>query len=268
MIDDLRVTSAFSPDEDAIDDVAYFSYRLPVTATVTINFSDNRGQSIPFITAVEEGAYAQSHIWDGKQPNGALVSSGTYTYTITAQDRVGNVVQRQGQIDARSVGRSEAQITFVHIAPVEVALGDVVTVTVRVKNTGDVRIRTQGPASGYRYSTDDLYSSIQNHRWKDKGGGFWRVGLDWGGGHAYPFRWALSSRPGDRWAQPGESDYLEPGQEIELTGSVRIEQREDRMEFYVGLVHEGVGYPVNNAGRTLVCVGIPGVESRCPRARP
>jgi hypothetical protein len=37
------------------------------------------------------------------------------------------------------------------------------------------------------------------------------------------------------------------------------------MEFFAGLVHEGVGYPVNNVGRTLVCVGIPGIEDRCPR---
>jgi hypothetical protein len=29
-----------------------------------------------------------------------------------------------------------------------------------------------------------------------------------------------------------------------------------------------VGYPVNNAGRTLVCVGIPNVESQCPHDDP
>jgi hypothetical protein len=254
-IEDVNVTPAFSPNEDAIDDVAYFTYRLPVTATVTINVQRSDGYVIPFITDLEEGPYAQSHPWDGKEPNGALLQSGVYTYTITARDRVGNVFERPG--------RSEARVTFVHIAPVEVALSDVVTMTVRVKNTGETRIRTQGPGSGYMYTTDETYASILDHRWKDQGGGFWRVGLDWGGGHAYPFRWALSSRPEDQWAQPGEWDYLEPGEEVDITGSVRIEQRESRMEFYVGLVHEGVGYPVNNVGRTLVCVGIPGVETRC-----
>jgi hypothetical protein len=263
MVEDVNVTSNFSPNEDAIDDVAYFTYRLPITSTVTINLTGSEGQVIPFISDLEEGPYAQSHLWDGKQPNGALVASGAYTYTITARDRVGNVVERRGPITIESQGRSEARVTFVHIAPVEVALSDIITVTVRVKNTGNVPIRTQGPGSGFLYSTDDTYASILEHRWKDKGGGFWRVGLDWGGGHAYPFRWALSERPMEQWAQPNEWDYLQPNEEVDITGSVRIEQRESRMEFYVGLVHEGVGYPVNNVGRTLVCVGIPGVETRC-----
>ena len=50
-----------------------------------------------------------------------------------------------------------------------------------------------------------------------------------------------------------------------MTGSVQVRQREDRMQFYAGLVHEGVGFPDNNKGRTLVCVGIPGIEGKCPR---
>jgi hypothetical protein len=264
-IEDLSVTEQFSPNEDADDDVAYFTYRLPVTATVTINVTDQNNALIPFITELEEGPYAQSHIWDGKRPDGSLVSSGTYTYTIVARDQIGNIVQRQGEIEVVSPGRSSARVTFAHIAPVKVALGSAITVTVRVKNTGDVPIKTQGPPSGYQYSTDDMFSSIEDHKWDDKGGGFWRVALDWGGGHGYPFRWAMSPRPMEQWAKPGEWDYLQPGEEVEITGSVRIEQREDRMQFYVGLAHEGVGYPVNNVARTLVCVGIPNVEVRCPR---
>ena len=264
-IADLSVTEQFSPNEDADDDVAYFTYRLPVTATVTINFTDRNNALIPFITELEEGPYAQSHIWDGKRPDGALVSTGTYTYTIVARDQMGNIVQRQGQIDVSAPGRSAARITFAQIAPVKVALGSAITVTVRVKNTGDVPIKTQGPPSGYQYTTDDIFSSIEDRRWDDKGGGFWRVALDWGGGHGYPFRWAMSPRPIEQWAKPGEWDYLQPGEEVEISGSVRVEQREDRMQFYVGLAHEGVGYPVNNVARTLVCVGIPNIEARCPR---
>jgi len=265
LIEDLNVTPRFSPNEDADEDVAYFTYRLPISATVSINLQNAQGAEIPFITELPEGPYAQSHIWDGKLPSGGLVSSGTYTYTVTARDTVGNIVERTGQIDVEQPGRSAARVTFTNIAPVRIALGNTITVTVRVKNTGDVPIRTQGPPSGYQYSTNDLFSSIEDNKYAEKGGGFWRVGLDWGGGHGYPFRWAMSARPPEQWAQPGEYDYLMPGEEVEVTGSVKIEQREDRMQFYVGLVHEGVGYPVNNVGRTLICVGIPSIEARCPR---
>ena len=267
-IEDLSVTPRFSPNEDAVDDVAYFTYQLPVSATTSINLTDEKGQLIPFISDLPEEAAVQSHIWDGKRTDCSLVGAGTYTYTVTARDEVGNIVERQGEIVVEDPGRSQARITFTHIAPVEVSLGSVITVTARVKNTGDVAIRTQGPASGYQYTTNNSFSSIEDGQYAEKGGGFWRLGLDWGGGHGYPFRWALSSRPPEEWAEPGRFDYLQPGEEVEVTGSVKIEQREDRMQFYVGLVHEGVGYPVNNAGRTLICVGIPNVESKCPRHAP
>jgi hypothetical protein len=264
-IEDLNVTQQFSPNEDADEDVAYFNYRLPMTATVSINLTGPNGAQIPFISDLEEGPYAQSHIWNGKQPDGALVGSGVYTYTITARDTIGNVVQRSGPISVENPGRSEARITFVQIAPVEVALDNVITLTIRVKNTGDVPIKTHGPASGFRYTTEQTYATVENGQWTEKGGGPWRIGLDWGGGRAYPFRWAMSPRPVDQWAEPGQFDYLMPGEEVDVVGSVQIKQREDTMPFFAGLVHEGVGYPENNKGRTIVCVGIPGVESQCPR---
>lgn len=264
-IEDLSVTELFSPNEDADNDVAYFSYRLPYTATVSINLTDQHGAQIPFISDLEEGPFAQSHIWNGKQSDGSLVGSGIYTYTITARDAIGNVVQRSGPISVENPGRSEARITFVQIAPVEVALDNVITLTIRVKNTGNVPIKTQGPASGYRYTTEQTFATIEDGQWTEKGGGPWRIGLDWGGGRAYPFRWAMSPRPADQWAEPGQFDYLMPGEEVDVTGSVQIKQREDTMPFFAGLVHEGVGYPENNKGRTIICVGIPGVESQCPR---
>ena len=38
----------------------------------------------------------------------------------------------------------------------------------RVKNTGDVPLRTQGPDPGYTYSTNDSYSSIEGGALTDK----------------------------------------------------------------------------------------------------
>jgi hypothetical protein len=255
MFEALKVTpETISPNEDAIDDVATFSYRLPITATVTINISDGK-ETVPFISDLEEGPYEQSNIWDGKRPDGSLLSTGIYTYTVRAADRIGNVVERSGRIAVEAPGRAEAHITYVNIAPDAVALGNVITVTAKIKNTGDVPIRTQGPAAGYRYTTNVPFSAIEGQRWAEKGGGFWRLGLDWGGGHGYPFRWALTSRPAEQWDEPGVADWLNPGEEVTITGTVAVEQREDKMYFYVGLVHEGVGYPEDRKGVTLVQVG-------------
>ncbi|GAC1644961.1 MAG: hypothetical protein NVS4B8_16060 [Herpetosiphon sp.] len=254
LIQDLRVQpEVISPNEDAIDDVTTFSYRLPITATVSIAFQAPEGP-VPFITDLVEGPYEQSHIWDGKRPDGSLLASGTYTYTVTARDTIGNIVARQGTIRVEAPGRSEAQITYFSVGPTNVELGGVITATIRVKNTGTVPIRTQGPAAGFRYSTNDIFSSIDNHRWAAKGGGFWRVALDWNSGHGYPFRWAMSSRPADRWAVPNQSDVLNPGDEATIVGTVQILEREDKLIFFAGLAHEGVGYPVNRKGGTLIHV--------------
>ena len=255
MIEALKVSPEIvTPNEDALADQATFSYRLPITATVSINVWDGP-DPLPLISGVEEGPFEQSHIWDGKRPNGALLPSGVYTYTVRAADHIGNIVERVGQVQIESPGRAEARITFLDIAPVEVALGNIITVTARIKNIGDVDIRTQGPAPGYRYNTNLSFSSIEDERWAEKGGGYWRFGLDWGGGHGYPFRWALTSRPPEQWVEPGIWDVLRPGEEVMLTGTVELRQREDQMFFFGGLIHEGVGYPDHRKGVTEVKVG-------------
>jgi hypothetical protein len=118
-----------------------------------------------------------------------------------------------------------------------------------------VPIRTQGPGSGFRYDADVPYSAIEEQRWSEKGGGFWRVGLDFGGGNGYPFRWALSERPPAEWDEPGVSDLLMPGEEVTITGSVILQRREDKMFFFVGLIHEGVGFPEHRKSVTQINVG-------------
>ena len=255
MVEALKVfPETVTPNDDALDDVATFSYRLPISATVTINIS-NGSEAIPFITGVTEGPYEQAHIWDGRRPDGSLLPTGAYTYTVRAADRVGNIVERTGRVRIESPGRAELRITYADIAPVAVAISNTITVTMKVRNTGDVAVRTQGPASGYRYNTNVPYSAIENQRWAEKGGGFWRVGLDWGGGRGYPFRWAITPRPPEEWREPGQADWLMPGEEATITGTVQILAREDKMFFYVGLIHEGVGYPEHRRAVTLVRVG-------------
>ena len=139
-------------------------------------------------------------------------------------------------------------------------LGEVLTVTMRVRNTGTVPIRTYGPPSGYEYTTDQVFSSVEDGAYTAQAGGFWRVGVDWdansgGGAKRYPYRWAVSPRPAEQWAVPFVEDFLMPGEEAVVTGRIRILQRETRMGFYVGLIQDGVGFFQDRTGRTIVEVG-------------
>lgn len=249
-----------SPNADAIDDIAEFTYRLPVSATVDIQVTTPDGAVVPVVTREEEGPFEQHHIWNGKWPNGALLPAGVYTYTVRAEDRYGNVAQRQGNITLENVGQPEARIVAAYIAPQRVMLGEVITVTVRVRNTGTVPIRTYGPPSGFEYTTDQVFSSVEGGRYAAQAGGFWRVGMDWdansgGGAKRYPFRWALSDRPPEAWTSPGVEDFFMPGEEITIVGRVRVLQRETKMGFYVGLIQDGVGFFQDRTGRTIVEVG-------------
>lgn len=249
-----------SPNADAIADVAEITYRLPISATVDIIITTPEGEAIPIVNRSEEGPALQWHVWDGKRPNGALLPNGVYTYTVRAEDDFGNLVERTGQIALENVGQPEASIVYANIAPRRVMLGETVTVTLRVKNTGTVPIRTYGPPSGYTYTTDEVFSSVEEGRYTAQAGGFWRVGMDWdansgGGPRRYPFRWALTPRPPDQWRIPGVEDWLLPGEEAEIVGRVVVLQRETRMGFYVGLIQDGVGFFQDRTGRTIVEVG-------------
>lgn len=249
-----------SPNADAIADVTEITYRLPVSATVDISITTPANETIPLVIRSEEGPALQWHVWDGKRPNGALLDNGVYTYTISAEDRFGNLVEQTGQITLEQVGQPVATITYANIAPEQLMLGETLTVTMRVKNTGTVPIRTYGPPSGYTYTTDDVFSSIEDGQYTSEAGGFWRVGMDWdansgGGPKRYPFRWAISPRPPEQWHIPGEEDWLMPGEEAEIIGRVVVLQRETQMGFYVGLIQDGVGFFQDRSGRTIVEVG-------------
>ncbi len=251
---------AISPNADAIDDVAEITYRLPVTATVDITIMTPEGQVFPLVADEEEAPAEQRHVWDGKRPDDAPLPAGVYTYTVRAEDAYGQSVRHAGNIVLEDVGQPEATIVEARIAPERVMLGGTITVTMRIRNTGNVPIRTYGPPSGSTYTTDEVYSSIEDGEYTAKAGGFWRVGMDWdanagGGPRRYPFRWALSERPPDEWAVPGEEDWLLPGEEVEIVGQVVVLQRETKMGFHVGLIQDGVGFFQDRTARTIVEVG-------------
>lgn len=139
-----------SPNADAVDDVAEITYQLPTTATVDIVVAAQDGAIFPFVTAAEEEPALQKHVWNGRTVDGALLPDGVYTLIIRAQDRFGNLVERRSPITIAGGGQPEALITYSYIAPQSVMLGEVITVTVRVRNTGTVPISDLWSAIGVR----------------------------------------------------------------------------------------------------------------------
>jgi hypothetical protein len=250
-----------SPNADAINDVAEITYRLPVTATVDISVtSPDGGEVFPLVTDEEQEPILHRQVWNGRAPDGRVLADGVYTYTIRAVDAYGSTVERQLPIEVRGSGQPEVTITYSYMAPQALMLGEVLTITLRVKNTGLVPIRTYGPPSGYQYSTQDVFSSVEDSRYAAKSGGFWRIGADWdansgGAAKRYPYRWAISPRPPEQWKVPFVEDVLAPGEEATITGRIKVEQQETKMGFYVGLIQDGVGFFQDRTGRTIIEVG-------------
>ena len=261
-IENLTVTPAsISPNADGIDDQAELTYQLPITATVDLSISrPDGGSAIPIISGEKQEPTPHRALWNGKTSDGATLPNGVYTYTLRVQDDFGNIAQKSGPITLVASGQPEATITYSNIAPARIELGDTITITLRIKNTGDVPIRTYGPASGFAYSTNDVFSSIDGGKYVQKSGGFWRVGVDWDGNTSagprrYPYRWAITPRPPDKWKVPFQEDVLMPGEEATVIGRIKVDQPENKMGFYVGLTWDGVGFRQDRIGRQIVAVG-------------
>jgi hypothetical protein len=256
----LSFPTTISPNADGRDDVTEITYQLPVTATVDISIATPDGRTLPFLTGEITEPKLQRQVWNGKTTDGQILANGVYTYTIRAADQYGNIVEQQDRIEIVNSGQPQATITYSYMAPQSIMLGDAITVTMRIKNTGTVPIRTYGPASGYQYTTNDVFSSIADGKYTAKAGGFWRIGVDWdansgGAAKRYPYRWAITPRPPEEWKVPFVEDEFLPGEECEIIGVIKIDQQENKMGFYVGLIQDGVGFFQDKTGRTIIRVG-------------
>ncbi len=252
--------TSISPNADGRNDVSEITYQLPVTATVDISITTPDGRILPFITGEESGPQVHRQVWNGKTTDGQILPNGEYRYTIRALDLYGNIVVTSDKITITDSGQPEATITYSYMAPQSLLLGDVLTVTIRIENTGTVPIRTYGPASGYEYTTNDVFSSIADGKYTAKSGGFWRIGVDWdansgGAAKRYPYRWAMTPRTPDKWKVPYVEDEFLPGERCEVIARIKILQQENKMGFYVGLIQDGVGFFQDKSGRTIIKIG-------------
>ncbi len=234
-----------SPNQDAIDDVAELTFRTDMTATLSANLYDINGNKTPIFPPTREEPGEQRIIIEGKDTIGDPLPDGVYTATVRADDSLGNRVEASKVITIEAGGAPVIEILSVDITPKQIIVGGEISVTIRVKNTGNVPLRTQGPDPGFTYTTNDSYSSIDGGKWVDKAG-LWRAGVDWdgnsgGGPSRYPFRW-------------GFGHTLQPGEEAITGGKIQILKQERTMWFYTGVLQEGVRIVLDRLARTAISV--------------
>jgi hypothetical protein len=235
-----------SPNGDALSDVAEITFRTNETATLAVDLYGSGGDRIPVLAPSKTGPGEQNVVVTGRDTLDEALPDGVYTATVSVQDPAGYRVEASRPITIEGGGEPDLEVLSVDISPQQLILGGEISVTVRVKNTGDVPLRTQGPDPGYTYSTNESYSSIEGGTLTDKAG-LWRVGVDWdgnsGGGPAYryPYRW-------------GFGKTLMPGEEVVTGGKIRILKQERAMWFYVGVLQEEVRIVRDRLGRTRVGV--------------
>jgi hypothetical protein len=244
-----------SPNFDGLEDVATLSYRLTKRARVQRLVLDQSGNRV-YVSGselLEPGEYAER--WDGTNRE-KPVADGAYRYQVRASDAAGNVAQSEIAVMVAASGNPEGRILLVDFTPRRLMVGEVLTVRALVRNTGTLSLRTNGPDSGFEYSSFDSFGSIANHRFIDTLG-TWRLGVDWAGsptstGSKYPYRWGL---PND----------LAPGQEALVEGRLRVEHGpaldrqvgplNNRIFVYAGLIHEGIAFHDDRVGGTWIEIG-------------
>ncbi len=236
---------SISPNSDAIDDVAQVTFRTNETTTLSLDLTSADGTVTPVLAPLLHSAGEQSVVITGQNLLGETLPDGTYTVTVSARDKTGNLIEAQRPLKIEGGGKPQIEIVKVEITPQQIILGNSIAVSITVKNTGDVPLRTQGPDKGYTYTTNDSYSSVEGNKWVDKAG-LWRVGVDWdgnsgGGPYRYPFRW-------------GFGHTLMPGETVVTGGKITILKQESTMWFYAGVLQEGVRIVLDRLGRTAVKV--------------
>jgi hypothetical protein len=173
------------------------------------------------------------------------VPNGNYLFGVRAEDTAGNVVERSVPLVVEDGGTPEASIVSARIGPRQIIRGDQVCLDTVVRNTGQTVLRTEGPDPSYVYSSLDSYSSIAEHAFAEHAG-YWRVGMSWSGstdtsGATYPYRW-------------GFGHDLQPGEEVTVHGCVQVQNEQDKLVFFAGLVQEDVA--IHSAGAGLVRVDV------------
>lgn len=141
-----EITARGNGVELADDSSADLSYSLAKDAhSVTIDIYDKDGQLVRSLALGSQNAGDQTVNWDGNDGNGNHAGAGVYTFTITANDANGGVIDATtlltGVVDSVTF---EDGITYLLVGARKVTIGDII----RVEDQDVDEENNQPPAGG------------------------------------------------------------------------------------------------------------------------
>lgn len=133
------------------------------------------------------------------------------------------------------------EITNVSFTPATLDTGQVLNVSITVRNGTNATIATQAPAPNTVYNEGETFNS----RGFGEVNGAYRVGIDFQGrtGIDHPYRWGLGSA-------------LAPNETRTITAQIRLNNASTQ-NYWAGLVQEQVKWLVDNQGITQITVRAP-----------
>jgi hypothetical protein len=139
-------------------------------------------------------------------------------------------------------------ITAVTFSPTTLNGGQLLNVSLTVRNDSTTTLQTQGPDPGFVYTEGDTFLT----RGFAEQPGAIRLGVDFDGrsGIDHPYRWGLGAP-------------LAPGQSTVVTGAIRLNAAQSR-NYWVGLVRERVVWLQDHQGTQKITVNAPPPPSGQP----
>lgn len=133
---------------------------------------------------------------------------------------------------------TDPQIIAVTISPATLNEGDLLNISITVKNNSTAPINSQDPQPGFVYNEGETFYT---RNYPDVPGAY-RVGIDFDGrtGIDHPYRWGLGAP-------------LAPGETRTITGSIRMKNPQ-RINYWAGLVQEQVAWWQDRQGVQFITV--------------
>ncbi|MGH2537251.1 MAG: hypothetical protein ACRDHL_07640 [Candidatus Promineifilaceae bacterium] len=268
----------FSPNQDGIDDRVLVQFFLPnEVANTRVFVLTPEGRELP-IAELDRGVAENlpgRHYFDyegGVDNQAAPPPDGAYPVIAIAEDAEGQRIRVEDELTIRIGGVPRAEIISppvgdtLRLSATAVALCDTISFTLTLRNYGTAPLRTTGPEPGTTYDSDWNYNTLG---WATESGAF-RVAIGYENEITnYPYRWAIADR--EDLEQIGDHYYLMPGEQTEVTGSIRVTGpfgERNPQPMWAGLIHEDVAISaVNNRvdpHQVLVDLAKPENPATCP----